>query len=222
MPVDFYFMPESPPSRAVEMVARVAGVQLNKHYINLMKKENMKEEFIKLNPLHRVPFIIDGDLKLSESRAIMAYLVNKYKPDDENLYPKEPEIRARIDELLYFDIGTLFQSASLLLKPKLFGPVKELDASREESFKEALQYLEKRLGENHAKRFMIGNHLSIADISLAATLSFVDACGYDISNYHQIVAYFNRMKAAIPDYSEINDEAVENLRKYVESKQTGA
>jgi hypothetical protein len=35
----------------------------------------------------KVPLMVDGDLKMGESRAIMMYLVNKYKPHDEHLYP---------------------------------------------------------------------------------------------------------------------------------------
>lgn len=221
MTIDFYYMPESPPCRAVEMVARLVGVNLNKQYINLFTREHLKEDFIKINPSHKLPFIVDGDLKLGESRAIMAYLVNKYKPEDEFLYPKDPEIRAKIDELLYFDIGTLYQSASKLLRPMLFGPVKEFDPADEKALQDALHYLDKRLGDNHARRFVMSNHLSIADVSLAATFTFIVACGYNIHDYKQIVVYLERMKAAIPDYSEINDEACENLRKFVESKQEG-
>ena len=48
------------------------------------------------------------------SRAIMCYLVNKYatddKPDLQKLYPKDPEMRANVDKLLYFDTGSLYKS----------------------------------------------------------------------------------------------------------------
>lgn len=218
--IDFYYMPESPPCRAVEMVAGMVGAQLNKKYINLFTKEHLKEDYLKVSPLHRVPTIIDGDLTLGESRAIMMYLVNKYKPND-SLYPQDPRTRASIDELLFYEIGTLYQAATKLLRPKLFGPVKELNAEDEKAFKGCLHYLDKRLGENGAKRFMFGNQLTIADISLAASFTFPVCCGYDMYDYKHLVAYLDRMKSAIPNYSEINEKPCENMKQFIMSKQGG-
>lgn len=115
-------MPESQPCRAVEMVANMVGVKLEKHYLNLSKREHLSDSYKALDPSRKVPFIIDGDLKLGESRAIMAYLVNKYKQNDEHLYPQSNlELRAKIDELLQYDVGTLWPAKSKLFWPKIFG-----------------------------------------------------------------------------------------------------
>lgn len=219
--VDFYYMPESPPCRTVEMVAEMAGVTLNKHYINLFTKENLSDEYAHLNPRRKVPFIVDGDVKLNESRAIAKYLVSKYKPDDKYLYPKDLVERAHVDEWLDFELGTLYPTAFKVLGPKLFGPVKELDPEAEKNYKDTLHFLDRRLGENGAKRFLVGNHLTIADLSLAATFSFPSACNYNLHDFKHIVAYLDRLKAAIPRYSEINDEPTENMRKFIQSKQEG-
>lgn len=201
------------------MLAGIAGVTLEKQYVNLFAKEHLGEEYLKVNPMHKVPFIVDGDFKMGESRSILRYLANMYMPADNTLYPKEPKARAKIDELLDYDLGTIFATGSKLLRPKIFGPVKELDPEAEKAFREVLGHLDS--GLQGKTKFFLGDNLTIADVSMAATLSFPDACGYDISEFKALGAYLKRLKEAIPKYSEINDEAVERMRGFIKSKQEG-
>lgn len=216
--IEFYYMPESPPCRTVEMVANIIGVNLNKHYINLFTKDQLKDDYVAINPRHKVPFIIDGDLKLSESRAIVAYLVNRYGSEkNKSLYPVDPIERAQVDELLYYDIGTLYPATSALVGPKLFGDVHApWDTEKEKAYNVALQYLEDRISK---RVFMVGNNLTIADIALTASIMFVSSgCDYKIDRYPNLNAYLANIKRAIPDYDKINDEALENTRKFIQSR----
>lgn len=218
MVVDFYFMAESPPCRAVEMVAKAAGVTLNKKPLNLFTKEHLKEDYAKLNPLHKVPFIVDGDLKLGESRAISAYLVNKYSPDSP-LYPKDAVQRALVDELLNLDANLVFRTSSKLFRPLIFGLSKELNADDEKEFRDVLKYFDERLQNNKSEKFLLGNNLTIGDICLAASFSFIEVMDYDVSEFKYLTAYVNNLKASIPDYDLINGKAVENFKAFIKSNQ---
>lgn len=58
-------------------------------------------------PQHTIPLLDDDGFYLADSHAINAYLVQKYGKDD-SLYPKNLKERAKVDERLHFDNGTLF------------------------------------------------------------------------------------------------------------------
>ena len=43
----------------------------------------------------------------------MCYLVTKYGKND-SLYPKNPQVRAKIDQFLHFDTGYLFNTLRII------------------------------------------------------------------------------------------------------------
>ncbi|WP_323677962.1 glutathione S-transferase N-terminal domain-containing protein, partial [Halorubellus sp. PRR65] len=71
MTIDFYYAPGSSPCRAVLLTAKAIGVDLNLKLMDLMKGEHLSPEFLKINPQHTIPTLVDNGLALSESRAIM-------------------------------------------------------------------------------------------------------------------------------------------------------
>jgi glutathione S-transferase len=68
------------------------------------------ESYGALNPLAGIPTLVDDDLTLTESNAILRYLANRYGPDE--IYPADPVARAPVDELL--------DRLSLTFRPALF------------------------------------------------------------------------------------------------------
>lgn len=62
-----------------------------------------------------IPVLINGSLKLTESRAICTYLATKFSSD---LYPSILVDRARVDEMLYYDacmVSPTFQNLMVRL-----------------------------------------------------------------------------------------------------------
>lgn len=96
------------------MVLRTLNIDVVIKNVNLAAGEHLDEAFLKLNPNHQIPILVDGDFVLSESRAIMAYIVNSKKPGH-SLYPVNSKIRAKIDQLLYFDAVVLFEQNAMAI-----------------------------------------------------------------------------------------------------------
>ncbi|KAL0832358.1 hypothetical protein ABMA28_001790 [Loxostege sticticalis] len=107
MPIDFYSHPASPACRLVRLVAAVLDLELSPKDLNLLEGEHLKPEFLKLNPQHKIPTIVDDGFALGESRAISRYLLAKYGKNS-SLYPEDLETRAKIDQILDFELGTLY------------------------------------------------------------------------------------------------------------------
>ena len=64
-----------------------------------------------MNPQHNIPTVVDGDFVTNESRAAAAYLVNKHGGEKKNqIYPESPEDRAKVDQRMYFDMGTFYKA----------------------------------------------------------------------------------------------------------------
>lgn len=76
--------------------------------MNLWSKEQLKEDFLKINPQHCVPTLDDDGFILWESRAIAIYLTEKTHPEGHSLYPKDVKRRALINQRLQFDASTLY------------------------------------------------------------------------------------------------------------------
>lgn len=56
------------------------------------------DDYVALNPLAGIPTLLDGDLVLAESNAILRYLAGREGRTD--LSPADPRERARVDELI--------------------------------------------------------------------------------------------------------------------------
>lgn len=126
MSVVLYYTQISPPARACLLTIRNLNLNVDIINVDLFAGEHMRDEFLKLNPLHQVPVLVDDDFVMSESRAIMCYLVNSKKPGD-SLYPNDPKIRAKIDQRLYYDTTVVFENNAevivSLIKFKLISTV---------------------------------------------------------------------------------------------------
>lgn len=74
--------------------------------LNLSAGEHKSDELTKLNPQQTVPTVVDDDgFVMSESRAIITYLVDSLSPDN-TLYPADIKARFTINHRLYYDATT--------------------------------------------------------------------------------------------------------------------
>lgn len=98
-----FYQAISPPARAAMLCFRNLGLDVELINLDLLKGEHLRPEFIKLNPAHQIPVLVEDDgFVLCESRAILGYLVNRFRPES-SFYPADARKRALIDQRLYYD-----------------------------------------------------------------------------------------------------------------------
>ncbi len=161
--------------------------------VNLPAGEHRSQEFLRLNPAGRVPVLIDGELVLTESVAIVRYLAQKY--GDRGFLPASLEEQAELDRWLLFTATELEQPLWRISKHTFLLPDKDripadVDlASRD--FKAMAQVLESHLRD---REFVVGERVSVADFVLAYTLDWASMNDL-LQEFPKSAAYMERMYA---------------------------
>ncbi|XP_058816312.1 uncharacterized protein LOC131679589 [Topomyia yanbarensis] len=197
----------SPPGRSVELTAKALGLELEIKPINLIAGDHLKPEFVKMNPQHTIPLIIDDDgTTVYDSHAIIIYLTTKYGKDD-SLYPSDIVTRAKINSALHFDSGVLFARLRFYLEPILY-------YGSAETPQDKIDYLYKAYGllnDTLVDDYIVGNKLTLADLSCVASIaSFHAIFPIDKSKYPKLAAWVERL-SKLPYYKKTNQEGAEEL-----------
>ncbi|KAJ3663901.1 hypothetical protein Zmor_008119 [Zophobas morio] len=186
-----YMLPASPAVRSVQITAKAIGLQMEEKLVDLSKGEHLKPEYLKLNPQHTVPTLVDDDgLTIWDSHAINAYLVSKYAKND-SLYPKDLAKRAIIDQRLHFDSGVAFPAGARITAAILRAGKKSIDDSDKESVNAVYAFLETFLEK---KSWMAGESVTIADYNLYATVTTLNVLvPLDGQKYQKLASWLKKV-----------------------------
>ncbi|XP_032294959.1 glutathione S-transferase D7 isoform X1 [Drosophila virilis] len=215
-----YYLPPSPPCRSILLLAKMLGLDFELKIVNIMEGEQLKPNFVAMNPQHCVPTMNDQGLVLWESRAILSYLVAAYAKSDE-LYPTDIRVRALVDQRLHFDLGTLYQRLTDFYFPTMFigAPLDEVKRAR---LTEAVGWLNAIL---EGREYAAADHFTIADLTLLVTVSQLEAFDFELRPFKHVKQWLDRCKEHMApyDYDELNASKASMLADMFRAKmnQTG-
>lgn len=155
--------------------------------------------------------MVDDGFAIWESRAILIYLVEKYGGET-TLYPSDPQNRAIVKQRLYFDMGILYESASTQCFD-IFLPGAN-DAEKLQKVEETLDFLNTFLNNQN---YVAGPYLTIADISLIATVSTIELFNVDINKFPNVEKWIEKAKRTVPGY-DINEAGLADFKRFIQSK----
>src|SRR5262245_15092401 len=112
---------EFAPTRSIRVrwTLQELGVDFEAITVDMLAGENRSPAFLKINPAGKLPVLVDGDMVLTESVAIVLYLAEKYR--DKGLIPTDLRQRAQMIRWLLFTTTEVVQSLWRIdLHPVLF------------------------------------------------------------------------------------------------------
>ncbi|KAK5620005.1 hypothetical protein CRENBAI_003715 [Crenichthys baileyi] len=207
--VEVYLDLLSQPCRAVHILLTCTKIPHRVHSVALRKGEHRTAEFTKLNPMQKVPVMVDNGFVLTESDAILKYLVTKYNVP-EHWYPWLPERRARVDEYTaWHHTNTRPHAAKVfmleVLLPAQFGA--QVDQDRLERALLELDATLDKLESMFLRRqpFLCGDDITVADLLAICELMQPLGSGRDIlKDRPQLQHWRSRVQSAL---GESFDEA---------------
>lgn len=90
----------TPNNRKVEAFIKHFDLDVEIHQVNFRERETQTDEFYAMNPMRKVPVLVDGDFVVWESNAILTYLATVFP--ETNMLPADPQGRADVDRWLHW------------------------------------------------------------------------------------------------------------------------
>lgn len=200
--VEVYLDLLSQPCRAIHILLNCNKIPHTVRTVALRRGEQRSPEFSKLNPMQKVPVMDDNGFVLTESDAIMKYLVTKYDIPG-HWYPLQPERRARVDEYTaWHHTNTRPHAAKVFMIEVLF-LAKTGSKVDEGSLNRALSQLDDTLDKLETmflrrQPFLCGDEITVADLLAICELMQPLGGGRDVLEQRpQLQRWRSRVQSAV-------------------------
>ncbi len=170
--------------------------------IDLAKGQHKSPDYLAINPNGKVPALVDGEIRLWESNAIMCHLARNAKSD---LWPIDPAKQIEVMKWLSWNSEHFTRHAGTLYFNYIIKPKFNLGAVDADAVAEATGFLRQFggvLDEHLAGRtWLLGDHLTIADFAVSVTLPYAETIKLPFDSFTHI-ARWQQQLAELPGWSE--------------------
>ncbi|QLE54357.1 glutathione S-transferase family protein [Nostoc sp. TCL26-01] len=214
----FYYNPISVNARRVWVALLEKQIAFEPLLLNL-DGDQFQDSFREINPLQRVPVVVDDGLRVVESLAILDYLEAKYPSP--SLMPGEVDAIAKV-RMIEMTTVTELQPATMILTR----PLVELDTdakklqSAEESVTKVLQFYETLLGQ---QTYFAGDKFTLAEVVAGTVIPSLPLFGFSLDDYPRLLAWAERLEArdswqqTTPDFASLA-AAIPNIKAILERR----
>ena len=152
-----------------------------------------KKDYLAINPLGTIPFLIDGDTRMTESSGICHYLAVRHGPTPLAVAPHEADYGAWLNWLYFSDATLTFPQTLVLRYSKLEPPERRSPQVAEDYRKWFFGRL--RLVEAAAQKsdYLAGGRFTMADIAVGYGLMLAQMLGLSQDFGPGAAAYWGRL-----------------------------
>lgn len=161
--------------------------------VNQQAGEHKSEMFLKLNPLGQVPVLIDGDLVIRDSQAILVYLARRYGGED--WLPVEAESLGKVMQWLSFAANEIQNSFAAARRHFLLNAQLDVDLAQQKAY-QTLQILNAHLSD---REWLECASPTIADIACFPYVGLAADSKISLADYARVNGWSERIKQ-LPGY----------------------
>lgn len=188
-----YFAPDTRAVRIAWLLEEL-GLPYDLHRMTLGDKAMRSPDYLAVNPMGRVPTLVDGDVTLSESGAIVQYLLARHGKG-RLVPPVDSPAFADYLQWLHFAEGMIMPQINVIMVETVFLPP---ERRNEVNVKRALKLLNQMLGAVNAHmdgREYLAGDFSGADIMCGHAVLVSERLGSDLSDKPNLPPYIARLAA---------------------------
>lgn len=176
-----YDYAQCPFCQRVRIALAEKGLPYERVPVDLDRGEEQTPNFKRLNPLSRVPVLVDGKNTVTESNVINEYLEERFSKKP--LFPKDAGKRAEIRTWIHYSDDYLMDTMAKMFHQK------ELPPEVKREIRDHLLYLNKTL---KGKKYLAGS-LSLADISFYPLIKRLPEWGISLKPYNNVDRWLARL-----------------------------
>jgi glutathione S-transferase len=188
--IELYHCPDARSFRALWALEEL-GLAYKLHILPFPPRIE-QPEYLQVNPLGTIPFLVDGDSQMSESAAIVQYLATHYGPSDLAVPVDDPAYAAWLN-WLHFGEATLTFPQTLVLRYRTFEPGRAEVAADDYArwFLSRLKHVDRALANCE---WLCAGRFTAADISVGYALLLANHLKLLEAAPPAVQAYWARLK----------------------------
>jgi glutathione S-transferase len=173
----------------VRLMMSLLGLPFDIVPVDLGGGEHKRAPFLGVNPFGQVPVLRDGDVTISDSTAILIYLVSKF--GGERWLPRDPAKAADVQRWLSIASGEMAFGLGQARAAVLFGFPYDLAAATRLGHT-LLQQMDKNLADSP---FLSGSTATVADVACYAYTAHAPEGRISLDAYPHVRAWLARVEA---------------------------